>query len=193
MKKFLILLFIITSFSCGVEDYNRIAYENEMVKMLKLAEKQKYNTEIGIIIDYSIHSGNNRGFLVNISSKNIIKSFLVAHGSGMGEKKGVPSGFSNIEGSNASSLGMAVIDGRDYSNWGINVKYWLKGLDTSNYNLRKRVVVLHSWEGIPDNPIYPSTIVNSQGCPTVSNNSMRYLDNLIKKQNNKKILVYSIK
>ncbi len=184
---------MILSFSCGAEDYNKIAYEQQMVKMSELAEKELYNTNVGVIIDYSIHSGNHRGFLVDLPSKNILKSFLVAHGSGMGEQKGRPLGFSNVEGSNASSIGMAVIDGRDYSNWGINVKYWLKGLDKSNSNLKKRVVVLHSWEGIPDENIYPNTIIQSQGCPTVSNRTMRYLDDFIKKQKNKQILIYSIK
>jgi len=62
-------------------------------------------------------------------------------------------------------------------------------LEPSNSNLEKRVVVLHSWYGIPDEEIYPKTIIQSEGCPTVSDKTLIYLDSLIRKQPNKSLLV----
>ncbi|MCB0443142.1 MAG: murein L,D-transpeptidase catalytic domain family protein [Flavobacterium sp.] len=36
----------------------------------------------------------------------------------------------------------------DYSSWGINVKYWLHGLESTKNNTVKRIVVLHTWNGV---------------------------------------------
>jgi hypothetical protein len=184
-----LLLIILTFFSCNIEKNNALAYEKETVNVYKKASVNNYNNNYYFLVDYSIHSGCKRGFLINIKTKVVEKSFLVAHGSGMGEIDGKPMGFSNNIGSNASSIGYALISGRGYSNWGINVKYWLDGLDASNSNLKKRVVVLHSWEGVADDNIYPSTTVQSQGCPTVSNKTMIFIDSFIKTQKNKKIII----
>jgi hypothetical protein len=163
-------------------------YEKDINSLFLKAQELGYNTEYFIIIDYSIHSGFRRGFLMD-KDHNLHKSFLVAHGSGGGTKDGIPRSFSNIEGSNSSSLGTAVLDGRDNSQWGIKIKYWLKGLDETNSNLKKRIVVLHSWDGIPDENIYPNEIVSSQGCPTISNNTLTTIDSLVLAQKNKKILI----
>jgi hypothetical protein len=188
MKK-LILVLIITCTSCKIEKNNTLAYEKETATVYKKAVANNYNTDYYFLIEYSMHSGCERGFLIDIRTKVIEKSFLVAHGSGLGETDGVPDGFSNDVGSNASSLGYALINGRDYSKWGVNIKYWLDGLEDSNSNLKKRVVVLHSWGGIPDENVYPNTIIQSQGCPTVSDKTMIFIDDFIQSQSNKKILI----
>ncbi len=85
-------------------------------------------------------------------------------------------------------MGLTVLGKRDNSKWGIIVKYWLKGLEETNRNLDIRIVVIQSWQGIPDQEVFPKTIVQSEGCPTVSDKTMKYLDELIIKQTNKKIL-----
>jgi hypothetical protein len=189
MKHIVLVFIIVLSVSFGCKEFdNSSMYEKDINSLFTKAQILGYNTEYAIIIDYSIHSGLKRGFLMD-KDHYLHKSFLVAHGSGNGTKDGIPKSFSNNEGSNASSLGIAVLDGRDYSHWGINIKYWLKGLDETNSNLKKRVVVLHSWEGIPDENIYPNEIVSSQGCPTVSNSTLTIIDSLVLMQNNKKILI----
>jgi len=190
MKKSLILLFSLVIFIyCGEKEEYTVAYQRETLKTCENASNNNFNKDFYFLVDYGIHSGLKRGFLINIKNNNIEKSFLVAHGGGLGEKDGLPEGFSNNVGSNASSLGYAVINGRGYSNWGVKIKYWLEGIENSNLNLKKRVVVLHSWEGIPDDNVFPNSIVQSQGCPTVSNKTMIYIDNFIKSQENKKILI----
>lgn len=191
MKILNILIVIFTTFSCvEQENFTLNTYENIISTSQSTYNKNKqYNKDYTIVIDYSIHSGLKRGFLFKNNDNTLIESFLVAHGGGSGEKDGLPNSFSNQHNSNQSSLGVAVLNGRDYSNWGINIKYWIKGLESSNSNLEKRVVVLHSWEGIPDYNTYPLPIAQSQGCPTVSNNTMIFLDSFIKSQSNKNIII----
>ena len=55
--------------------------------------------------------------------------------------------------------------------------------------MRKRIVVLHAWEYVSDEEIYPNPIVMSWGCPTVSIKFLDELDGILKK--NKKVLLYS--
>jgi L,D-transpeptidase catalytic domain len=188
MKKIILVIVIICT-SCKIEKNNTLSYEKETIAAHKKAVTHNYNTDYFFVIEFSIHSGCKRGFLINMNNNSIEKSFLVAHGVGLGEKDGIPLDFSNNIGSNASSLGYALINGRDYSNWGVNIKYWLDGLEDSNSNLKKRVVVLHSWGGIPDENVYPNTIIQSQGCPTVSDRTMIFIDDFIQSQSNKKILI----
>ena len=153
-----------------------------------------YNEQYCVLIDFSRHSGLYRMFVVDMEQSVILNGLqgLVAHGSGCGQEAGVPSGFSNVPNSNCSSLGLSVIDRRDYSGWGRNYKYWLKGLDDTNDRMMERVVVLHGWEGIPDQETYPSSIVQSEGCFTVSLDFLDRLDEVIKTEaGNGKILMYA--
>jgi len=79
-----------------------------------------------------------------------------------------------------SSLGKYRIGKRGYSNWGINVNYKLHGLEASNSNAYKRIIVLHSWKDIPNDEVYPRGCPEGWGCPAVSNDFMRKLDVLLK-------------
>ncbi len=97
--------------------------------------------------------------------------------------------FSNVSESLCTSLGMAVMGERAYSKWGKNYKYWIDGLESTNSNMRKRVVVLHAWKHVPNKEIYPNSIVMSWGCPTVSLAFLDELDKILKK--NKDVLLYS--
>ena len=187
-----IIIFVV--FSLLISKLNNSKnYYSEIKIISEVIKKHNYNSNFCILVDFSIHSGKNRMFLYNIKKGMVEDSFLVAHGRGSGQSFGKPKKFSNVSGSNCSSLGLAVTEGRDYSKWGVNIKYWLRGLDKTNNNLKKRVVVLHSWTGVPDFEVYPITIHQSQGCFTVSNNTMEKLDKLIKSQKNKHIVIYSFK
>jgi hypothetical protein len=89
--------------------------------------------------------------------------------------------FSNTDNSHCTSAGKYKIGKRDYSTWGINVKYWLHGLEQTNSNAEKRIVVLHSWADVPDREIFPGYAPLSWGCPAVSDNFMRKLDTKLQK------------
>ncbi|MBI6115980.1 murein L,D-transpeptidase catalytic domain-containing protein [Salegentibacter maritimus] len=184
----LLWLYYIHSVNENVHRYNE-----EIEEIKSTLKNANYNNEYCFLVDFSLHSGKKRMFLYNLKTQKIERSFMVAHGEGCGQENGTPETFSNIPNSLCSSEGMAVIGNRDYSNWGINIKYWLEGLDKTNNNMRKRVVVIHSWSGIPDFSIYPFKIVQSQGCFTMSNSALTYLDNFISKQDNKRILFYTFK
>lgn len=69
---------------------------------------------------------------------------------------------------------------RDYSSWGIHVKYVLHGLEKSNFNAEDRVVVLHSWDAVSNQEVYPQVSPLSWGCPAVSNEFMKKLDEKLK-------------
>jgi hypothetical protein len=190
MKRYLLLILIIcTSFVVPSPEKD---YKEKADELREMAKRESYNTEKAILVDYSIPSGKRRLFIYNLKTDEIEKGFLVAQGDGCPDRNGVPT-FSNEIGSNCSSVGISLLGGRDYSNWGIKVKYWLEGKSYTNSNMRKRVVVLHSWKGIPDKEVYPFDIPRSQGCFTVSNKTMKHLDKLIQKQENKRILIYSFK
>lgn len=127
---------------------------------------------------------------MDLVNDSIIEKGLVCHGDCKGENNSdIPLIFSNKSGSNCTSLGISVIGKRDYSSWGKKYKYWIDGLESTNKNMRKRVVVLHAWEGVPDIEIHPKVIAMSWGCPTVSVRFLDKLDFILK--TNKKVLLYS--
>ena len=156
----------------------------------RIIKKRKLNIQYVFVVDYSLHSGKKRLFIIDILKKKIIKKMMVAHGAKSETSLGVATDFSNVCESNKSSLGYAIINGRAYSQWGIHVKYWLDGISKDNSNMRKRVMVLHSYQMVPSFETYPLPIVTSLGCVMVSKTDMKYIDKLIKKQHNKRLLLY---
>lgn len=166
------------------------SYEVQISKIKKYAKNKNKNQNIAFMIDYSLHSGKNRFFVVDLKTDKIIKKGLVCHGSCKGDNNSSYSKvFSNVNESYCSSLGMASIGKRDYSSWGKNYKYWLNGLEKTNSKMKSRVVVLHAWNGVKDKETYPNALATSFGCPTVSIKFLDELDIILKKQ--KKVLLYS--
>jgi hypothetical protein len=60
------------------------------------------------------------------------------------------------------------------------VNYLLHGLDKTNSAAVKREIVLHSWEVVSDRAVYPNGTPEGWGCPTISNNSFKIIDPLLK-------------
>lgn len=154
------------------------------------------NEQFYILVDMNIHSGLNRFFVVDLNSYDLLDQGLVTHGAcdvyePNPDKYKTPK-FSNRDGSHCSSIGKYKIGKRDYSSWGIKIKYWLHGLETTNNNSVKRVVVLHSWEAVEDNEIYPNYSPLSWGCPAVSDAFMRRLDDRLKNLD-KPVLLWIVK
>jgi len=147
-------------------------------------EKNKMNTDFCLLFDAKLHSGRNRLFIWDFRKDSITGMGLCAHGCcdgpwGEDESKETPV-FSNKSGSHCSSLGKYKIGARGYSNWGINVNYKMHGLDVSNSNAYSRIIVLHSWEDVPDDEVYPSGTPEGWGCPALSNSFMRKVDAKLK-------------
>lgn len=149
-----------------------------------------FSLEYCFLVDFSIHSGKDRFFVWDFAKDTIKYSGLCCHGYGQRSTQIQPV-FSNIEGSYCSSLGRYKVGERSYSQWGINVHYKLHGLDRSNNNAFRRWVVLHSHNPVSDTEIYPKHLPLgwSQGCPVLSNNMMRKIDQLMK-ESKKPVLLW---
>ncbi|MCW4470546.1 murein L,D-transpeptidase catalytic domain family protein [Flavobacterium sp. MFBS3-15] len=160
-------------------------YTSKHTEALAFCKKEKFNEDYYFLLDMSIHSGRNRFFIYDFKEKKVIDSNVVTHGScdihEDNDKKWEKAKFSNADGSHCTALGKYKIGKRDYSSWGIKVKYWMHGLEKTNNNAVARVVVLHSWTAVADTEIFPDYSPLSWGCPAVSDNFMRKLDTRLQK------------
>lgn len=151
---------------------------------LAFCESNGFNTDFCVLIDMKVHSGKHRMFVYNFKNKVVDKSALCAHGCGKGNIKSTAEQpvFSNVEGSLLSSIGKYKIGVRSYSNWGIHVHYKLHGLEPSNSNAFKRIIVLHSYSPVSGDEIYPNHLPMgwSFGCPVTDDATMTYLDGKLK-------------
>jgi hypothetical protein len=163
---------------------------------LKFCEAENFNKDFCILIDMSLHSGVKRFIVWDFKKNKISNSFLVGHGCGNNPwnndfSKKNPK-FSNIDGSHCSSLGKYKIGERAHSDWGVNIKYILHGLEPTNSNAFKRFIVFHSWEVVSDQEVYPNGTPEGWGCPTISNNSFKIIDPLLK-SSSKPVLMWIYK
>jgi len=153
---------------------------------LAFCRQKGYNTNYCILIDMSLPSGVKRFMVWDFKKDDILISGLVSHGCGSGPWSGTWSKdkpvFSNADGSHCTALGKYQVNGRAYSMWGIHVKYFLTGLESSNNNALGRQVVFHSWEQVPEADVYPNGTVEGWGCPAISNNTMKIVHPLIRSQ-----------
>ncbi len=151
---------------------------------LSFCKKNGYNTDFCILVDMKVHSGKHRMFIWNFKESTIDRKALCAHGCGKDDKKstGAAPIFSNVNGSLLSSLGKYKIGARSGSQWGIKVHYKMHGLESSNNNAFKRIIVLHSHTPVPETEIYPVHMPMgwSFGCPVTDNSTMTYLDGKLK-------------
>lgn len=158
---------------------------------LKAAEAKTYcvqkglNTDMCILVDMQIHSGKKRLFLWSFKGDSIVTSAVCSHGTCDNlttyDATKTPQ-FSNTPETHCSSLGKYKLGKRGWSSFGVNFNYKLHGLEKTNNNAYKRYIVFHSWGVIEDEETYPMEIVESWGCPAVSNNFMNEIDVVLKKQ-----------
>lgn len=168
-------------------DLFNIKIQSKADTALLYIQENNFDSEHVILVDFSIHSGKHRFFVWNFNTQSIELSSLCAHGMGNDNYRNTYTDivFSNVEGSYCSSLGKYKTGVRSYSNWGINVHYKLHGLEDTNSNAFRRIVVLHSHSPIPKTEIYPSHLPlgYSQGCPVVDDETMEQIDALLKSKN----------
>lgn len=128
------------------------------VKSLELksyCRSRGYNTDYGILVDYSRHSFQQRFYVVDLNTGEIVLKSLCGHGRG-GDSSVFRGEFSNVPGSHCSSLGHYKI-GRERKmyNYPVNA-FELDGLDKTNSNARARAILIH-----------PSFGPRSLGCVTL--------------------------
>ena len=198
MKATLIFFAVTTLIKLTSAGVTGVIYKpNYLLKSIEAKDyiqKNKMDTTICFLIDMKVHCGKKRFAVWDLKGDSIRREIIVSHGSG--GAKGLPISsadapvFSNIPGSYASSLGKYRIGKRSYSNWGINIHYKLHGLESTNNNAYRRIIVLHSFVGVSSSEIYPEEAPFSLGCPMVSNQDMIYLDNLLKSKKNILLWIY---
>jgi hypothetical protein len=200
MKKLIVTGFsLLMLTSCGqveeVKEIDNPKYTQNYTELRSVAkgfcEIQGLNTEFFFLVDYSIHSGKKRMFVIDFK-KGIIDSFLVSHGCGPNpwarDSSKTNPVISNVPESHCSSVGRFKIGKRGYSTFGSNVKYDLIGLDSSNSNALSRYVLLHSWELMPTEEIYPNGSPEGYGCVALSISSFTVIDKLLKDRKDKALL-----
>ncbi len=163
-------------------DWQRI--KSKAIVAKQFCKTKGMDTQYCFLLDMKIHSGKNRFFVYDFKVDTIVDQGIVSHGCGKlswgsDETKTTPV-FSNTPESHLSSIGKYRIGKRGYSSWGIHVKYWLHGLDKTNSNAVKRIIVLHGWDMVPESNVYPQGCPEGWGCPAVSNGFMKRIDKRLK-------------
>lgn len=146
-----------------------------------------YNSKICFLVDMHIASGKKRFFVYDLQKDSILFSGLVAHGS-CDNGFQIKANFSNRVKSGCSCLGKFRI-GNSY-NGRFGLAYKLYGLDSTNSNAYQRAVVLHSYECVPEEEIYPLPVCNSRGCPMVSSAFLQKLKSYL--ENSRKPVLLSV-
>lgn len=138
--------------------------------------KNNYNTDYMFVVDFSISMDYKRFHLIDLNRDSIEKSSIVAHGRGGGSSLDVVK-TSNKPGSLCSSVGRYKIGDSLWGEYGKG--FWLHGLDTSNSNATKRLVVMHYYDNQSceegESPIY-----YSEGCPMMCKTDFYYYNKIIK-------------
>lgn len=189
------LLFSLSSFTTyNVTDKKEILNEIELVRLTDHVSEVKsftalnrgYNRKIAFLVDMKIKSGKNRFFVYDLENEKIIDQGLVAHGSGSETGiKGDILQFSNEPNSNCTSLGRYCVE-KSY-NGVFGKAFRLSGLDETNSNAQKRAIVLHCYKEVPDEE-KEYYILNSHGCPMVSEVFFKRLQKIIESSDSKIML-----
>jgi hypothetical protein len=153
------------------------ALSNRADEISNYANQKGYSTKYCFLIDMSLPGGRNRFFVYDLKKGSVAYSGLVAHGS-CDERFLSRAKFSNVSNSGCSSLGRYKVGAFYHGKYGESFK--LHGLDKSNSNAFPRGVVIHGYDCVPDEEIYPRVLCNSLGCPMVSYNFFDRLSRIIK-------------
>jgi hypothetical protein len=140
------------------------------------ANQSKFtNKNYMTVIDFSLHSGKYRFFVINMSSGEVAR-YKTAHGSG-GDRDhdGYAESFSNVSGSNQSSLG-AYKTGSHYTG-SHGYSMYLDGLSSTNSRARSRAIVVHPADYVDESA---SKMGRSWGCPALDPDVSRGIIDKIK-------------
>lgn len=190
------IVFSLSSFTTyNVTDKKEILSEMEFARLTEHVSEVKsftsanrgYSKKIAFLVDMKIKSGKNRFFVYDLENEKIIDQGLVAHGTGSETGiKGDILQFSNVPNSNCSSLGRYSVE-KSY-NGVFGKAFRLNGLDETNNNALKRAIVLHRYKEVPDEE-KEYYIINSHGCPMVSEVFFKRLEKVIEGSDSK-IMLY---
>lgn len=128
--------------------------------------------ELLTIIDYSLPSTQKRMFILDMENKKIDEVLHVSHGAKPSERSKIAS-FSNIYGSNKSSMGFAVTGWTQNSST-VGYSLIIEGLESYNSNMKRRGIVMHGAQYVTN-----TRAGCSQGCPAINDaDSKRIIDKI---------------
>ena len=180
---------VFTAATCGLFSPGRIpgnSYYEDLEfragKALKYAQRRGLNENYCLFLDYGIPSGKPRLFVWSFSEGRVVYSGYAMHGPGKGSTDETPV-FSNVPGSNCSSLGrFEVTRKRGRRN---KTGFYLKGLEFSNSSAYSRGIMIHSSKWVDRNRwrrYIPLNEKSCLGCVTVSTRDMAYINRLVGKE-----------
>lgn len=121
------------------------------------------------IVDFSLHSADKRQWTFDMSTNEVLWNLRVAHGlrSTDGEDLATAKTFSNLSGSNQSSLGLLRTAGTYVGTFGASFR--LEGLEPGfNDKVCDRDIVMHPWAPIGDAYVDRCGFARpSLGCPAI--------------------------
>lgn len=172
---FLIFKFVRPQHEVSTEAKDRLQQNTKIAKTF-LQNHADYNQDIVFLADMAIKSRYNRFFVYDVRNNRVLHKGLVAHGKGSNTGTYGELQFSNVEGSNMTSLGNYKVGASYVGRFGKSYK--LHGLDKTNDQAFARYVVLHTYTFMPhEEQLVP--IINSEGCPMVSNETFKILEKII--------------
>ncbi len=115
------------------------------------------------VVDFNRPSSQERLFIFDLKLQTVRK-FLVAHGKKSGDA--LATKFSNVKGSNCSSLGMYQTLDTYIGKHGESLR--IEGLDETNNNAKERLVVIHSADYVVPNFGGTGRAGRSDGCFAVN-------------------------
>ena len=178
---FIVFAFFLTTCSLVRNQEKSLSQLNRRAQEIKIyAQKNGYSTRYCFLLDMGVQSGLKRFFVYDLTRNMVVFSGLVAHGS-CDQNFLKAARFSNTPGSGCTSIGIYKVGCAYYGQYGKSYK--LYGLENSNSNASRRLVVLHSNRFVPDQESYPKPICNSSGCPMVSPTFLKQLSSIIDKSN----------
>lgn len=184
----ILLVLFISSVAWGKN--SKMSINSELRKeLLGYCKQHGFCETYCIVVDFSIYSGKDRLFLVDLTNNVIDCSSLCAHGIGKDFDCITKPKFSNKVGSNLSSLGHYKLGiSRKTSQYDLNA-IELHGLDSTNSNAYVRGILIH--DGLPSKPIIGLPCLPlSQGCFTIPSYMLEHIRDL-KGDYSKPILLYA--
>lgn len=159
-------------------DPDRIVPDAKLEEALLYYHKSKStlkNPSVLSVLDFAQSSTKKRFYIINMTTGKVW-NLHVAHGKGSDSNHdGIAEKFSNVSGSNASSLGFYKTAETYQGSNGYSLR--LDGLSSTNSNARARAVVIHGASYVQDTDVIQG---RSWGCPAVSTVNHKKLIDLIK-------------
>ncbi|MGE5086360.1 MAG: murein L,D-transpeptidase catalytic domain family protein [Bacillota bacterium] len=121
------------------------------------------NSDYLSVLDFSLSSTKKRFHIINMKTGEVW-SIHVAHGKGSDpDHDGYANTFSNVSGSNASSIGIYKTAETYSGSHGYSLR--LDGLSKTNSNVRARSIVIHGADYVSESSVIQG---RSWGCPAVT-------------------------